>query len=382
MLPRSSSRSTNSTPPSKCYGLFPTLYHTYRPNVNCSSINTIKLDGTCGGWNNMDSIGASENKSLCMCFCENSSEWSYLPEVPIPNTYCVGPRRCAVSPEITLLLRPQSWKAQLGVRKANALRVGLHSPWSGSETPLPAELVTAEFKLEHGECGYWAFLPIHRKACGVLTDGSPSEKLQCDNPVTTLNFCSDSLYASPEGKVHGLMQFVHTDCQTQQLLRDPTLAISPAISSPEVELGKDTRSAILASWIRVSCQIQMNERLNSTKILPDSQAFDLVATIKGRVMPHEVVGSEGLNLRAKMEVCGKISLYDFSWTASGKDQNQSDWEWAARFVFQQPDLSTIALEYARHCVGSILLDLGGTRDECFFHGLPYNSRGDALMGWV
>ncbi|KAL5594319.1 hypothetical protein BROUX41_001261 [Berkeleyomyces rouxiae] len=353
--------------PGKCYGLSPTLYHTYWPNMDCPSINTIEIDGTCGGWKGINVTGKPDSEPLCISFYENSSEWSYLPEVPIPGTYCMGPAACVASPAVKIMLRPQSWRTQLGVRKIKALKLGLHSPWTGSEDPLPADLTGAEIKLEDRD--------------GVLTDRGPSDSLKCGNSVvTTLNFCSDSLFVSSEGKVHGLMQFVYTDCQTQQLLRDSTLAISPALSFPGVELGKDSRSAILTSWIRVACMIEMNRQVNNTKLLPSFQAFDLVATLKGQVMAHEVVGADGSNLKTKMKVCGNISMFDFTWLA--KTGSQKEWEWVARFVFRQADLSTLALEYARHCVGSILLDLGGTRDQCYFHGLPYSSRGNALMGWL
>ena len=124
----------------------PILYKTYGTD-QCPPINTVDASGDC------PVPGGTAN---CASFCQQTTTYQYVQEVPVGGGVCHGPLTCAVSAADT---KTWTWNGggSIGGTLLEVLNIGVTGGFSvsGANT----QTTTKTIALQQGQCGYMTFLP-------------------------------------------------------------------------------------------------------------------------------------------------------------------------------------------------------------------------------
>ncbi|KAI0096602.1 hypothetical protein GGR51DRAFT_567102 [Nemania sp. FL0031] len=302
--------------------------------AECPAINSFLPDGEC------DWAMKQSEQTKCGCFCQVRTTFYPAEEVPIPNTYCRGPRRCSIPAGRTLQV--VAWWSGSDAA-ASALKHGV----SGGFDPTQ-QLVAAgagDVTIGEGECGYFTWIGTRKEVCGSLTlanrhDPPPGGLPYCQGPATTTaNYCANETYGGPLRDVSqfGHTVFVRIDCDSRVAL--PADAQDPLFQYDGVALGADRLDQVLQDWVTTTCTVK-DDFLYAT------------FSMRGRGLRDADLGASGIHLLEHMRACrAAVTGWTFDYTP---DDNEFDWR--ATGTVDPFDI---------RCPGDALLAVGADyRDGC------------------
>ncbi|KAI1159962.1 hypothetical protein F5B18DRAFT_548427 [Nemania serpens] len=302
--------------------------------ADCPAINQLLEDGMCD-WTTKQS-----DQTKCAYFCQIRTTFFPAEEVPIPNTYCRGPRRCSIPSGRTLQV--DSWwsgtEAAASALKhgiSGGFNPGLHSAVAG-----PGDVTIGE-----GECGYFTWIGTRKEVCGSLSQATRHEAVlnglpYCQHPAdTTANFCVDEIYSGAlrDVSTYGHTVFVKVDCVTRHAL--PAESQDPLFKFSGVALEDARLDEVLQGWVTTTCRTKDNFLWTSF-------------TIHGRGLRDADLGSSGIHLLEKMRSChAAVTGWTFDYTP-----DDNDYDWRATGAVDPFDFK---------CPGDALLAVGANyRDGC------------------
>ncbi|KAI1149126.1 hypothetical protein F4825DRAFT_66823 [Nemania diffusa] len=303
--------------------------------AECPAINQFLPDGTC------DWAMKQTEDTNCSFFCQVRTTFVPTEEVPIPNTYCRGPRRCSIPPGLTVQVA-SSWSG------ADAATSALEHGVSGGFDPSQQTVVVdgADVTIGEGECGYFTWIGTRKEVCGSLTLATRHEPLvsggtpYCQSPSsTTGNYCADETYGGPSRNpsAYGHTVFVRIDCGTRLAL--PASAQDPLFQYAGVALDSVRLDRVLQDWVSTTCILKENFFYSS-------------CSMHGRGLRDDDLGSSGIHLLEKMRACrAAVTGWTFHYTP---DDNKFDW----MASFSVDEFDTV-------CPGNALTAIGAnSRDLC------------------
>ncbi|KAI0454649.1 hypothetical protein F5B21DRAFT_474573 [Xylaria acuta] len=285
--------------------------------ADCPAINEFLPDGTC------DWTKKQPDQTLCSEYCQVRTTFLPMQEVPIPNTYCRGPRRCSIEAG-RMLQVDGSWSSTEA--EMSALKHGV----SGGFDPA-VESITAgagDVTIGEGECGYFTWIGTKKVVCGSLTKANRHEPVNggtpyCHGPSeTTANYCVDAITSGPllDPSANGHTVFVRIDCETRAAL--PVEKQDALFKYDGVALAADKLDGLLQGWVSTKCS------LNDHFLW---QSF----VMHGRGLKDAELGGSGIHLLEQMRSCHAAVTdwkfdytptdNDYDWTASGS-VDPFDWQ--------------------------------------------------------
>ncbi|KAI9844347.1 MAG: hypothetical protein M1837_005651 [Sclerophora amabilis] len=182
----------------------------------------------------------------CAAFCQVRTNFQYGKEQIFPKSYCRGPATCTISENNTTTV---SWTGKAQSKFVKALEVGVSGGYSTQTANATAS--ASSVKLESGQCGYFAFVPITKSTCGTLTHAEKASDdggtLNCGGNQTSIgNFCGEQLTLSPENSAKGETIFVRTKCDDAKPL--PKEEQNEVYQKPNVPLKAGIYSGIAEAW--------------------------------------------------------------------------------------------------------------------------------------
>ncbi|KAI0195194.1 hypothetical protein EV127DRAFT_477719 [Xylaria flabelliformis] len=274
--------------------------------ADCPAINDLLPDGTC------DWTQKQPDQTLCAEYCQVRTTFLPMQEVPIPNTYCRGPRRCSIEAGRTLQVN-SSWSGTDA--EMSALKHGV----SGGFNP-DVETITAgagDVTIGDGECGYFTWIGTKKTVCGSLTKATRHEPANggspyCHGPAeTTANYCVDSMTSGPllNPSANGHTVFVRIDCGTRAAL--PVEKQDALFKYDGVALPANKLDEVLQGWVRAKCSLTDN-------------FLWLSFVMHGRGLKDADLGTSGSNLLGQLRSChAAVTDWKFDYTPT---DNNFDWK--------------------------------------------------------
>ncbi|KAI0487001.1 hypothetical protein F4859DRAFT_527157 [Xylaria cf. heliscus] len=276
--------------------------------ADCPAINEFLPDGAC------DWTKKQPDQTLCSEYCQVRTTYLPMQEVPIPNTYCRGPRRCNIEAG-RMLQVDGSWSSTEA--EMSALKHGI----SGGFNPA-MESVTAgagDVTIGEGECGYFTWIGTKKVVCGSLTKANRHEpdsaggSPYCHGPsTTTANYCVDALTSGPllNPSANGRTIFVRIDCGTRAAL--PTDQQDALFQYDGVALPAATLDGLLQGWVSTRCSL-------------DDHFLWQSFVMHGRGLKDDDLGPYGSHLLDKMRSCNAaVTGWKFDYTPT-----DNDYDWVA-----------------------------------------------------
>ncbi|KAI0400723.1 hypothetical protein F4802DRAFT_619605 [Xylaria palmicola] len=320
-----------------CSGLGSTAFELGREygEADCPPLNDFLPDGTC------DWAKKQPDQTKCAYYCQVRTSFLPMQEVPIPNTYCRGPRRCSIPAGRALQVDSLGWSGSEAVMSAlehgvsGGFDPGQHGVWAGA----------GDVAIGEGECGYFTWIGTRKSVCGSLTEATRHEPINggspyCQGPAkTTANYCVDDIYGGPlrNPSEYGHTVFVRVDCDSRIAL--PVDQQDSLFKYDGVAMSAERLDAILESWVTTQCQV------HNLFLWGDFE-------MRGRGLKDSDVGLYGARLLEKMRAChAAVTDWRFSYTP-----DDNDYDWMASGSVDPFDLQ---------CPGNALMDVGARyRDGC------------------
>lgn len=122
----------------------------------------------------------------------------------------------------------------------------------------------------------------------------------------------------------------------------------PVYNSPGVSLYEESGASMFDGWFNNTCVMTVLKAVN------DGTWFDLEVKARGFLLGG--VGSDGEILHRRINACGDISSWNFTWTDVAYPN--STWDMEAR--------STMFVKKGvqKACIGTAMQQAGGVMDEC------------------
>ncbi|KAL8685531.1 MAG: hypothetical protein Q9224_005779, partial [Gallowayella concinna] len=191
----------------------PVLYQDYGPDV-CPGKYQLNPDGKTCPMNLEDD---------CEVFCQTSDRFFYDQEQPAwlhgqGGSHCYGPMTCTITDSKTW-----TWtftgSGTVGVTIAKIMNIGATGGFSYATANmlLSSDAVT----LKDNECGYFTFLPLLEKTCGIATLGEPAENATtkgCGYDITEEHCGTRPSYTPNFKSIKGATVFVKIDCANNKRL--------------------------------------------------------------------------------------------------------------------------------------------------------------------
>ncbi|KAI1112411.1 hypothetical protein F5Y14DRAFT_422079 [Nemania sp. NC0429] len=320
--------------------------------AECPPINRLLEDGAC------DWTMKQPDQTKCAYFCQIRTAFYPAQEIPIPNTYCRGPRRCSIPAGRVIQLDGSSINAGANDAQISALEHGVSGGFDPGLLPTVATAGAGEVTIGEGECGYFTWIGTRKEVCGSLTQatrhepaavpgGEPSSPY-CQHPATTTpNYCAAEPYyggALRDPSAYGRTVFVRVDCLSRRALpADDDGQQDPLFSRfPDVALEAEKLDEVLQSWVSTTCTLR-------------DDFFFITFSMRGRGLrddDDEGLGPSGIRLLHKMQSCrAAVTGWTFDYTP---DDNEYDWH-----------ASGAVDPFDSKCPGDALLAVGANhRGEC------------------
>ncbi|KAI2624446.1 hypothetical protein GGS21DRAFT_493851 [Xylaria nigripes] len=269
--------------------------------ADCPAELDLLPDGTCEYSKNAFQDG-------CFSFCQIRTAFHIMQEIPIPNTYCRGPRPCTIPNDATMPI--SLWSGDRGIE--NALDRGVSGGFQATRT---VPVGPATFNLGENECGYFTFIGTRKTVCGSLTETYADEDQSiCRAPTqTTPNYCADTVWVGTdanEAGCFGQSVFVRLDCGTRLPL--PLEQQDERYRGKDVAMPPEQLDPILQSWVHTECKIWDHFLWYDWKI-------------KGRGLKDDILGAYGKNLLRDMrDRLSTVTRWTFEYTP-----NDSEYDWYA-----------------------------------------------------
>ncbi|KAI0448212.1 hypothetical protein F4803DRAFT_545736 [Xylaria telfairii] len=275
--------------------------------ADCPAINEFLPDGACD-WTKKQS-----NETLCAEYCQVRTTFLPTQEVPIPNTYCRGPRRCNIEAGRTMLI-DGSWSGL--DTDLWALQNGISGGFDPSVQSIT--IGAGDVTIGDGECGYFTWIGTKKVICGSLTKANRHDPENggtpyCHGPSeTTANYCVNAVVSGPltDPSADGHTVFVRIDCETRAAL--PVENQDVLFKYDGVALPADKLDGILQGWVSAKCSL-------------DDHFLWQSFVMHGRGLKDADLGGFGSHLLEKMRSChADVTGWKFDYTPT-----DNDYDWMA-----------------------------------------------------
>ncbi|KAJ0118227.1 hypothetical protein J7T55_009010 [Diaporthe amygdali] len=336
-----------------------TLYEDYSEPL-CPAPKHLDAQGECEDYANAEQD--------CASFCQLTTTYIWGRESPFFKSECHYPMRCELRETDSTMWTLEGYIAG-DVQFRKALEAGITGGVGSSSGHAKDHSWSITPLL--GECGYFTWVPITKRTCGTLTSslkvGTSEDGWTCLNKTTTVqDICHDQVWyleGGPDGVVrdHDPRTFrihftnkkttpqviwVRTNCSTGEPLGFQSQ--DPVYNSPEVSLYAYSSSTMFDGWSTNTCV------MTNIKSVSDGTWFNL--EIQARGLQLGMVGNNGEVLFRRVNACGDISSWNFTWADVAYPN--STWDMAAN--------STLFVKkgVSKACIGTALEQAGGVADNC------------------
>ncbi|KAK8077648.1 hypothetical protein PG996_003818 [Apiospora saccharicola] len=314
-------------------GAQPVFYHEYLGDA-CPPPFPLNPDGSCSQWANY--------AYDCISYCQINTTFDWATESPFPRSECHYPTECSISESSST---SWSWSFGFSPKVGKAVKLGISGGYSQSYGTSQGR--SWSFKPNHGECGYFTFVPARKTTCGTLSQSTPMWQdgmwTCAPNVVNTNDFCAPQVWYDATGQPDGVVLFVRINCLTREPL-GPEFQ-DPIYNMPGVPMDRGMLATIMQSWVVDTCSASLvSNNADGTQ----TASFE----IHGKGFSDTQLGDNGANLNAGITSCGTLASWAFNWTP---DNGTYDWSATA----------TVTGKSFKGCVGDAVVAAGGsTKDGC------------------